>query len=122
MLHKSTDSIAAFVAGDETILKEVLHPSNDDIPLAYSIAQATIDVGKSSLPHTLVGSEVYYILEGEGEIIVGEEKNKIRKGDVIYVPPSEYQYVINTGTKELSFLCMVSPAWKAEEEKIFDKK
>lgn len=119
MIHKSNESIPSFIAGDKTLLKEVLHPKNDNIPLAYSLAQASINVGESSLPHQLKGSEVYYFLEGNGEIVVNKDKKSVKKGDVVFVPSNAEQYVVNSGNRNLVFLCIVSPPWDEQEETIF---
>ena len=51
MLVKHIEEVSEFLAGDHTILKEVLHPSNDPIDINYSIAHARLEAGKASLPH-----------------------------------------------------------------------
>ena len=109
----------AFIAGDNTILREILHPNNDKIDLPYSLAHAAIPVGKASLPHALKSTEVYYFLRGNGIIHIGETVKAVEAGDLVVVPPSENQHVRNTGTVELVFLCIVSPFWKAADEIVF---
>jgi len=39
-------------------------------------------------------------------------------GDAIYIPPHARQYIHNTGAGELRFLCIVDPAWRAEDEDV----
>ncbi len=116
MLHKSIDNIPFFTAGDETVLKEVLHPDNDKIELGYSIAFAKIEVSKASLAHRLKHSETYIFLKGNGQIFINEEVKAVQKGDIVYVPPMANQYVENMGNTDLEFYCIVSPAWREEEE------
>jgi len=120
MLLKSLHTIPSFEAGDKTILKEVLHPKNDQLSLNYSLAYAKLPVGRSSLLHRLKQSEVYVILEGEGKIFVNSKGSIVRKGDVVFVPPQAKQYLENQGETELQFLCIVSPPWSPEEEWILD--
>ena len=48
--------------------------------------------------------EVYFFLEGNGEIQVGEERFKVKKGDLITIPRGNFHKVFNTGNKELIFL------------------
>ena len=36
----------AFVANDGCTIRELLHPENDAIDLPYSLALATVDIGK----------------------------------------------------------------------------
>ncbi len=119
MLKKSLAAIPAFTAGDETRLKEVLHPKNDPVDLAYSLAHAELEPGRQSLPHRLLGrSEVYYILSGTGEAYAGGERVLLVPGDVVLIPAGVEQYVVNTGREMLRFLCLVSPPWREEEERV----
>ncbi len=117
MFKKSLTEITPFIAGDKTIIKEFVHPKNDAVELAYSLAHAVVPVGESSLPHILTkNSELYVILEGEGELFIGEESGIVRKGDTALVPAGVEQWIKNTGDKELSFYVIVSPPWQEEEE------
>ncbi|MCP4443219.1 MAG: cupin domain-containing protein [Aureispira sp.] len=118
MLVKHIKEVTEFLAGDHTILKEVLHPSNDPIDINYSIAHARLEVGTASLPHRLKGSETYYILEGEGEIIIEGTTQHIKKGSIAFVPPSAKQFVRNIGQVDLVFLCIVEPYWRPEDEEV----
>ena len=34
--------------------------------------------------------EVYFVISGEGEMVVGEDRFEIRTGDALYVPPNEF--------------------------------
>ena len=106
------------VAGDETLLRELLHPNKADLRIRYSLAHAAVKPGQSSLPHKLKTSEVYYILEGEGIMYVDEESAQVRSGQVIYIPPNSTQYIKNTGNSDLKFLCIVDPAWRPEDEEV----
>ncbi|MFT5167724.1 MAG: mannose-6-phosphate isomerase-like protein (cupin superfamily) [Saprospiraceae bacterium] len=132
MLLKSLENLESFEAGDKTNIIEVLHPKNDNIPLGYSLAHASLDIGKSSLPHILKEcSEVYYILKGKGKMVIGEqgheggekqslswEERLVKKGDTVFIPAGATQYVENQGDTSLEFLCIVSPAWYEEQEEI----
>lgn len=121
IIHKSIDTIDEFLAGDHTLLKEILHPANDNLALPYSIAYARLEAGTQSLPHALNSTEVYIFLQGKGTVSIGQTKKEIQQGELIVVPPAENQYVRNTGTEDLVFLCIVSPSWKRTDEIIFDK-
>ncbi|MFT5832585.1 MAG: mannose-6-phosphate isomerase-like protein (cupin superfamily) [Cognaticolwellia sp.] len=118
MLLKNIESIPSFIAGDETILKEILHPTNDGINIPYSIASAKVEIGKKSLPHQLKGSEVYIITQGKGEVHINDEVATISKNQFVYIPPNMTQWIENTGEEVLEFLCIVHPFWQPEEEVI----
>lgn len=109
-----------FLAGDKTALRELLNArtmANADF--RYSLAHATVKVGDSSILHALKTSEVYYILEGEGEMHIGDEVATVHAGQAIVIPPSAKQYIRNIGTTDLKFLCIVDPAWRKEDEMVF---
>ncbi|MEK6689718.1 MAG: cupin domain-containing protein [Nitrospirota bacterium] len=120
MFIKDLSNCKEIVAGDNTILRELLHPDKADLQLRYSLAYATVRVGESSLPHRLKTSEVYYILEGEGVMCIDDESAKVHQGQAIYIPPDSRQYIKNTGNSDLKFLCIVDPAWRKEDEEIYD--
>ncbi|MBK9015665.1 MAG: cupin domain-containing protein [Saprospiraceae bacterium] len=108
-----------FRAGDNTWLREILHPANDNVNTGFSLAHAYLEAGESSLPHKLVtSSETYFILEGSGTIVIEGQKHRIGKGDTVFVPANATQSVQNTGSDRLIFLCIVSPPWAATDEEI----
>lgn len=118
MIIKSTD-IQLFRAGDQTNLKEVLHPKNLNLNLPYSLAYAFLEPDEISLLHSLEETEVYFIINGKGIIKIGSEEGEFEKGDCLIVPPNIPQSVINTGEKRLEFICIVSPPWTKSGERIF---
>ena len=38
-------------------------------------------------PHSHPTHEFYYVLNGRGTMIIGDEKREIRQGDLVYIPP-----------------------------------
>lgn len=109
-----------FIAGDDTILRELFHPDKADLNLRYSLAHARVLPGKASVPHKLKTSEVYYILEGEGIMHIDDEERKVVPHQAVYIPPHAVQYIRNTGNSELVFLCIVDPAWRVEDEEVLE--
>lgn len=118
MLIKDLDSCDQIIAGDNTILRELLHPDKADVQIHYSLAHAVLNPGHSSLPHRLKTSEVYYILEGKGIMHVDDESSKVYSGQAIYIPPNSTQYIENAGSSDLKFLCIVDPAWRSRGEEV----
>ncbi len=107
-----------FIAGDNTILRELLHPDKANLNLRYSLAHARVKPGKASYHHKLKTSEVYYILEGEGIMHIDGESRKVFPHQSIYIPPDAVQFIENTGQSDLIFLCIVDPAWRLEDEEV----
>lgn len=114
-----TNEVAEFLAGDHTLLKELLHPANEGLELPYSLAQARLQPGAASLPHQLKkSSELYYFLEGQGTLHVEGIAHPVTAGSVALVPAGATQHLVNTGTRQLSFLCIVSPPWREADEQV----
>jgi len=107
-----------FIAGDNSILRELLHPDKADLAIQYSLAHAILKPGQTSRAHKLKTSEVYYILEGEGVMHINDEIERVHDGHAIYIPPNSTQFFQNTGKKDLIFICIVDPAWRKEDELI----
>jgi len=104
---------------DGSILCEILHPDKvaGAEALGCSIAHAIVPYGEATLPHRLYRStELYYILEGTGEMHIDGEISVVMPGQVVLIPPTKVQYIVNKGAGDLVFLCIVSPKWQAEDE------
>ncbi len=110
-----------FIAGDGTRLREMLHPDRE-YPFSgrYSLAQAIVPVGGRSVRHRLATDEVYVILTSRGLMHVDDEIETVGPMDVLEIPPGSVQWIENTGDGELLFLCLVDPAWRAEDEQILE--
>jgi mannose-6-phosphate isomerase-like protein (cupin superfamily) len=109
---------------DGSLLAELLHP--DKVPgaqrLRCSVAHAVVPPGESTLPHFLkTSTELYYVLEGSGEIHIGTRSAIVHPGQIVLVPKGRSQYIRNTGTGNLVFLCIVTPKWQAADEELVEK-
>ena len=118
MLIRDLKDCEEFISGDNTLLRQLLHPDHSGVDIRYSLCHAVVHPGQHSLLHVLMTSEVYYILSGEGVMHIDEEKATVSAGNVVYIPPFARQYIENTGDFDLVFLCIVDPAWRAENEQI----
>ena len=118
MFIRDLQNCEEFIAGDNSILRELLHPDKADLQIRYSLAHATLKAGQTPKPHKLKTSEVYYILEGEGIMHINDKFAHVHPGQAIYIPPNSTQYIQNTGKKDLKFICIVDPAWRKEDEKV----
>ena len=75
--------------------------------LGYNLT--VVPPGKRAFPfHShRVNEEMFFILEGEGEVRIGEHRHAIRQGDVIACPPGGPEtahQIINTSARELRYL------------------
>ena len=120
MLKRTLSDCQEFLAGDHTILRELLHPAKHAVNFGYSLAQGRLAAGRRSKLHVLTSSEVYYFIAGLGRFTVDGETRLIEAGSVIYVPPGGKQSLENTGTSDVEFLCLVDPAWRIEDESVLE--
>ncbi|MDD5561983.1 MAG: cupin domain-containing protein [Candidatus Omnitrophica bacterium] len=118
MFIKKLEDCPKFISGDKAILRELLHADKGKFKFRYSLAHAVVKPGKTTNPHKLKTSEVYYILKGSGLMYIDKKTAKVNSGCAIYIPPSSTQYIKNTGKANLEFLCIVDPAWRKEDEEI----
>lgn len=107
-----------FTAGDNCMLREILHPDKAGLAIRYSLAHAVVKPGDTTWEHRLRTSEVYYILEGEGIMHINGESAPVGPGSTVYIPPMATQCITNSGTTDLTFICIVDPAWRAEDEMV----
>lgn len=120
MLLKHLRDCREFVADDGSILRELLHPEKMDLQIRYSLACAKVEAGQMTRPHRLRTCEVYYITEGQGLMHIDQESCEVSRECAIYIPPGSTQYIENTGNSDLKFLSIVEPAWREEDEEVFD--
>ncbi|MHA1954621.1 MAG: cupin domain-containing protein [Candidatus Heimdallarchaeaceae archaeon] len=120
MFIRDLSKCKKFIAGDNTILKELFNPLTDDMTLRYSLAHAVVKPGEITYNHRLRASEVYYILQGKSIMYIDDETAEVKEGQIIYIPPNSKQRIKNIGNNDLIFLCIVDPAWKQEDEEILE--
>lgn len=121
MFLKRLKDCREFTAGDGSVLRELLHPEKEGFQIRYSLAHAKVARTQKTVPHKLKTSEVYYITAGYGSMHIDAETFGVGPETAIYIPPGSRQYIENTGDSDLEFLCIVDPAWRQEDEEIFER-
>ena len=77
--------------------------------LGYNLT--AVPPGKRAFPfhHHRVNEEMFFVLQGRGEVRIGAERHPIRQGDFIACPPGGPEVahqIINTGDEELRYLAV----------------
>ena len=116
MLIKNISTIKPFTASDGSLIKEIIHPENDGTAKDVSLALAEVMPGKATRTHKLSFVEIYYILSGTGLMHIDSETEQVRSGQAVYIPANSRQYIENTGSEVLSFLCVCAPAYDAQKD------
>jgi mannose-6-phosphate isomerase-like protein (cupin superfamily) len=120
MIRIKLHDLDAIDGGEGTIIRQIFHPHNTLNGIRFSLSHSSLKSGKKSKLHKMKSSEIYYILEGEGNLQIDDDIFKISKDEVVYIPPHSKQSIENTGKNELKFLCIVDPAWKIEDERLLE--
>ena len=96
---------------EECFITEIL---NVEDFRSFSIAKARVLPGITTRNHKLNETdEVYYILEGKGEMeINGKNLGTAKKGDAVFIPKNANQRITNSGNDDLVFLCICAPRFE----------
>ncbi len=89
----------------------ILEICNRDDDPDLSVARARVPPGATTRWHSLVEvAERYLILEGSGEVEVGESGiQAVEAGDFIHIPPGTRQRIRNCGEGDLVFYAICTP-------------
>jgi mannose-6-phosphate isomerase-like protein (cupin superfamily) len=49
---------------------------------------------------------------------IDDQSKEVSSNHTVYIPPNALQHIQNTGDSELTFLCIVDPAWREEDEEL----
>jgi len=88
----------------------------------FCMGYVTLDAKGGQVPwHNHDQEEVYFIVDGEGEICLGEERQTVRTGQAVYVPPTVFHQLTNTGSTAMRLIYCYAPAgdvshWRQELE------
>ncbi len=75
--------------------------------------------GESIQPHYHTDfEEIYYVLSGYGIMTIGEEKQEISRGDVVYIPANAPHTLLNTAEVPLRFITVTVRAAQDEYERL----
>ena len=69
--------------------------------------------------HNQEQEEIYFVLEGTGEMCLGEERQTVTSGQAVYIPPGVFHQLTNTGDTPMKMMYCYGPAgdvahWRQE--------
>lgn len=88
----------------------------------FSVGMVTLEPRGGQVPwHNQEQEEVYFIIEGVGEMCLGEEVSELRPGMAVYIPSGVFHQLSNKGDTPLRMMYVYGPAgdvahWKQELE------
>ena len=86
----------------------------------FSMGYVTLEPEGGQVPwHNQEQEEVYFVIEGTGEMCLGEEKQTVTGGQAVNILPGVYHQLTNIGKERLLFIYCYGPAgdvdhWKQE--------
>lgn len=81
-----------------------------------SLAEATLEAGQATERHYHGESEeLYYLLEGSGEMEVEGDRAPVGSGDAILIPPRAWHQIRAGEGASLRFLCCCAPPYRHED-------
>jgi len=87
----------------------------------HSFAYAVIPPNCSSRlhyhPHA---EETYYMLKGEGKLVIDGVEHNVRPGDLIFISPPEKHQIFNAGGDDLEFIVVCAPPWEPDNSVFLD--
>src|ERR1700681_4221266 len=89
-------------------------------PSNFAMGNVTLDPEGGQVPwHNQEQEEIYFIVEGTGEMCLGEEKSAVTTGQAVFIPPGVFHQLTNTGSTPMRMLYCYGPAgdvahWRQE--------
>ncbi len=86
----------------------------------FSMGFVTLDPNGGQVPwHNQQQEEVYFIVEGTGEMCLGDERQTLTSGQAVCIPSGVFHQLSNAGDTPLTFIYCYGPAgdvdhWKQE--------
>ncbi len=86
----------------------------------FSLGNVTLEANGGQVPwHNQQQEEIYFIVEGTGEMCLGEERTTVTSGQAVYIPPTVFHQLTNIGDTPLRMIYCYGPAgdvahWRQE--------
>ena len=109
---QSIDSAEPFTTKDGSTIREFHHTE------LQSLAEATVDAGRTTERHYHRASEeIYLVLAGEGELEIDGDRRRVRPGDAVLIPAGSWHAI--AAASQLRFLCCCAPPY-SHDDTFFD--
>lgn len=77
----------------------------------FSMGNVTLEPNGGQVPwHNQEQEEIYFIVEGTGEMCLGEERTTVVGGQAVYIPPTVFHQLTNIGSTPLRMIYCYGPA------------
>jgi mannose-6-phosphate isomerase-like protein (cupin superfamily) len=89
---------------------------------SFCLGHVTLEPRGGQVPwHNQEQEEIYFVLEGTGEMCLGEERQNVSAGQAVYIPRRVFHQLTNIGNTPLRMIYCYGPAgdvahWRQELE------
>jgi mannose-6-phosphate isomerase-like protein (cupin superfamily) len=86
----------------------------------FALGMVTLDPDGGQVPwHNQAQEEMYFVLEGRGEVCLGDERAILTAGQAVAIPPLVFHQITNVGSEPLRLIYCYGPAgevahWRQE--------
>ncbi len=86
----------------------------------FCMGNVTLEASGGQVPwHNQEQEEIYLVVEGTGEMCLGNERQTVTTGQAVYIPPHVFHQLTNIGDKPLRMIYCYGPAgdvahWRQE--------
>jgi mannose-6-phosphate isomerase-like protein (cupin superfamily) len=104
----SLASAKPFTTKDGSTIRELHHTE------LQSLAEASLPAGGTTERHYhALTEEIYFVLEGEGELEIDGDRRRVGPGDAALIPPGARHAI--RATTPLRFLCCCAPPYSHDD-------
>lgn len=109
----SLEDQAPFTTRDGSTIRSILDRTNAPVQ-QQSLAEATLETGTRTQTHYHKASEeIYFILNGTGEMTVDNSQRVVNAGDAVLIPAGAWHTI--KAIEPLRFLCVCAPPYSDED-------
>jgi len=86
----------------------------------FAMGYVTLEPRGGQVPwHNQEQEEIYFIVEGRGEMCLGGERREIGRGEAVYIPGNVFHQLTNTGDGPMTMIYCYAPGgdvahWRQE--------
>jgi mannose-6-phosphate isomerase-like protein (cupin superfamily) len=113
MIVQNLSAQTPFTTKDGSTIRSILDRTNAPVQ-NQSLAEARVPAGGSTQRHYhKIAEELYFILEGSGEVELDGHVRTVAPGDAILIPPGAWHTI--SAVEPLRFLCCCAPPYAHED-------
>jgi len=112
---RARDAAEPCTTADGSTIRSLLDRANAPVS-NQSLAEATIAPGEATERHYHRDSEeIYYLVEGSGEMELDGQRAAVSAGDAILIPPGAWHQIRADAAGPLRLLCACAPPYRHED-------